>query len=269
MLLALESGWDNPALVESATRLAAQLDAELLGLFVEDINLLRMAGMPFAHEVGLTSAVRRRLHSGEIEHMLRVQAQRAQRLLAASAERLHLRWSFQVVRGEIRASVNQALQGVDLVALVPGPGQVSRGSQASLLEHVWGSVACSLLVLPTVQALARPVAVFYDGTPQSDRALQMAAQLARSDDQAVQLIIAPTSADQSVRLQQQAHQVLQGSGARIQKRLLPIGGPESLALAINETGIATLLMPATPRLVDAGELRRFLGRIRCAVILVR
>jgi single-stranded-DNA-specific exonuclease len=66
IVIALESGIPEPEL-EAAVALARGLDAELLGLFVEDLDLLRFAALPFAHEIGLASAVRRRLDPAALE----------------------------------------------------------------------------------------------------------------------------------------------------------------------------------------------------------
>ena len=41
---------------EAVARLAKEMQAELLGLFIEDTELLRFAALPFAAEVGLAAA---------------------------------------------------------------------------------------------------------------------------------------------------------------------------------------------------------------------
>jgi len=46
ILVALDATEDSLTSLDLATRLAAKLRAELEGLFVEDINLLRMADLP-------------------------------------------------------------------------------------------------------------------------------------------------------------------------------------------------------------------------------
>ena len=48
-------------LIAAAAALAERLPAELLGLFVENVELLHFAGLPFAREVGLASGARRPL----------------------------------------------------------------------------------------------------------------------------------------------------------------------------------------------------------------
>ena len=46
ILVAVDASPHSLAALDAALRLAADLEAEIIGLFVEDINLLRLAGMP-------------------------------------------------------------------------------------------------------------------------------------------------------------------------------------------------------------------------------
>jgi len=73
------------AALEAAAGLASGLGAELAGLFVEDINLMRMAELPFARELGLSSAAVRRVEAIELERTLRLQAERVRTALAAAS----------------------------------------------------------------------------------------------------------------------------------------------------------------------------------------
>jgi len=59
VIVGLEPASRNAAKLEAAARLAARMEAELVGLFVENIDLLHFAGLPFAREVGFASATRR------------------------------------------------------------------------------------------------------------------------------------------------------------------------------------------------------------------
>lgn len=72
------------AALEAAAGLAAALEAELAGLFVEDIDLVRMAQLPFAAELGLASAVLRRIEASDLERAFRLQAERSRERLAAA-----------------------------------------------------------------------------------------------------------------------------------------------------------------------------------------
>lgn len=61
VLIALDANLRSLDALRLAAELAARLEAELLALFVEDVNLIRLAGLPFAREVDRSSAVERQL----------------------------------------------------------------------------------------------------------------------------------------------------------------------------------------------------------------
>jgi hypothetical protein len=99
-------------------RLAGEMRAELLGLFIEDVELLRFASLPFAVEVGFPSAARRTLDVAAVERALRDQAAALRRALAASlGERA---WSLRVARGAPADAVAAALaEGHAPALLIP------------------------------------------------------------------------------------------------------------------------------------------------------
>jgi hypothetical protein len=108
-------GTADSAAMTTAVDLAHSLEAELLGLFVEDVELFNLAALPFAGEVGFPSAVRRTLDVGAMERSLRAQAQRLQRELSARLAGRPVKWTFEVVRGRAVAELRAAVEARDLV----------------------------------------------------------------------------------------------------------------------------------------------------------
>ena len=115
IIIGLEPAPRSRATLEAAARLAAQLEAELVGLFVENINLLHFAALPFAREVGFASASRRALDLEGMERSLRGLAREARQMLAAVAGRVPVRWSFRVARGTAAGELLAAAADADLV----------------------------------------------------------------------------------------------------------------------------------------------------------
>jgi len=105
---------------EAVAHLAKQMQAELLGLFIEDAELLRFAALPFAAEVGLASAARRTLDLAAVERLLRGQAASVREALAASLGGHH--WSFRVARASPADAVAAALAEGYAPSLVIPPG---------------------------------------------------------------------------------------------------------------------------------------------------
>lgn len=75
ILVALDVSQHSLAALEAAVKLAARMQAELLGLFVEDLNLLRVAGLRSARQIRYPSATAEPLDLAAMERDLRVRAE--------------------------------------------------------------------------------------------------------------------------------------------------------------------------------------------------
>ncbi len=101
ILVAIDASPHESAALEAAARLATELRAELHGVFIEDINLLRFAGLPFAREIDSSSGMLRPLDTAAMEQALRTRAEGVRRAFAEAAQRTSLRWSFRISRGDV------------------------------------------------------------------------------------------------------------------------------------------------------------------------
>ena len=127
VIVGLEPASRSAAKLEAAARLAARMEAELVGLFVENIDLLHFAGLPFAREVGFASATRREVGLEAMERSLRALGREAQQTLAAVAGRVPVRWSFRVVRGAAAVETLASAGESDLViANIEEPREAGR-----------------------------------------------------------------------------------------------------------------------------------------------
>ena len=105
------------AVLDAAVALAKKLEVELVGLFVEDADLLHFAALPFAHEVGFPSATRRPLDVAAMERALRARAREAQDMLAFVTQRAPIRWSFKVARVAQSSGADVLVAEADLVVV--------------------------------------------------------------------------------------------------------------------------------------------------------
>lgn len=101
--------------LEVAAARAAELNAELIAVFVEDADLLHLAGLPFAREIGVASATHRAMDAGAMRRSLRALAEEARRSIEAVARRTPLQWSFSVARGALDAELLAAAAEADLI----------------------------------------------------------------------------------------------------------------------------------------------------------
>jgi nucleotide-binding universal stress UspA family protein len=190
IVVALDASRSSFAALEAAAELAAAINAELAGLFVEDENLVRLAGLPQAREFDRISDQPRSMDTGELRRHMARQAGRARRALSQQAETRRVTWSFRTVRGHVTPEVRAAASEADLLVL---------GSRGRSPGSMIGSTARELLrEMPTLLLVAPPtglrhgsVDVLFDGTDKGERALALASDLALSRDRPLRVLIAP------------------------------------------------------------------------------
>ncbi len=183
VLVALDASRESLGALEAAARVAARLHAELAGVFVEDIDLFNLAALPFARTVVFGAIHSRKLDPASVEREWRVQAAAARRALERAAVSSQVPWSFRVARGRVEAELMAAALEADLVALGKAlrPLTRRRGLGSTTRAMVGAAPVAVLLAGAERRGDLDEVAVLYDGSACSRRALAIAAGLARRD----------------------------------------------------------------------------------------
>ena len=98
VIVPLDASSETATAIDTAARLAARWRVQLHGVFIEDEELIDLAGLPFARQVSLGAGIEP-LTRDHVEDHFRAFAERARHELAAAAGRHGVKWSFEVVRG--------------------------------------------------------------------------------------------------------------------------------------------------------------------------
>ena len=267
ILIALDASPHSLSALEAAAELATSLRAELLGLFVEDINLLRLAELPFAREVGHFSGTVRRVSTRHLERQLQTQAGRARQALDAIAGRAQVQWSFQVTRGQIASELQAAALDADLVILGKAgwSGQRCLGSHArTFLAHTRGST----LILQEGVGLGLPVLVLYDGSRATQSALAAGTELMRAREGHLTVFVAADGQPEARRLQAESAEWLRQRGLRASYRWLARADVPRLCHAVRAEGGGMLVLHRDTPLLRGKALQTLLDEMECAVLLV-
>lgn len=182
VLFALDPARQSLVGLESIIDLAARLHAELVAVLIEDINLLRLAELPFAREIDRASAQARALDRAGLAERWRVHASRLQRTLHASARARNVLLSVKVVRGHFLAEALAAAVAQDVLILSTGDGVSQRHGAAP-----------------------KPVWVWYDASAAAERALRTASVLSAGRELALLL---PAEPGRIVELRREAAQIV-------------------------------------------------------------
>jgi predicted phosphoribosyltransferase len=259
IVVALDTGSLSHAAVEAAARLAIGLRAELEALFVEDVNLRRLAELPFARELGNTSAQPRRFDVAELDRAIAVQARQVRRAFEAVAHELPLGWSLEVVRGDLIAVVLERTAAADLLVLGRTRRPVYRGAHgAKVLRRLERRVA------------RHPVVALFDGSAAAARVLEAALALERRARGDVLVAIPASGPEQYAALRGQVDSTLAARGhAPIGCVCLPDAGIATIAETAKRQRAGAVLLPVADIVRAQHEFEGLVDEIACPVVLIR
>ncbi len=254
--VALDASAHGLRVMDLAAGVAALLEAELEGVFVEDTELIRSAGLPFLRELRLATLDESALDAERLQRELRAAARRVREHLEQSARALGLASSFRVWRGDLGAEILAASVDAELFAL----GRIGRFAPLRSRPK-------------RVRIPYRPghlaVGFLFDGGDASVQALITAADLARDRRAAVSVILEPTPAADIDALWAQATEILR----TVRTRALLIdpgsGGTAALARAVISAGIDLLVVDCENPMLATPTLWEHLEAIDCPVLIHR
>lgn len=125
VLALLDASRHSLAALAAAVDLASRRHAELVALYVEDIDLLSCAGFPFSREIGAQTGLSRPLSTTSLEVTLARQLNRIHQALESAVAGRDVRHRLEVSRGQV---VAEALEKA-------GPGDVLVMGKAGMSER--------------------------------------------------------------------------------------------------------------------------------------
>jgi nucleotide-binding universal stress UspA family protein len=268
ILIALDASHHSLAALRAAARLASSLEAELHGLFVEDINLLRVAGLPMARELQFPFAAHAPMNPERMRRQLRAQASQARRALASVCGEEQIEWTFQVVRGGVSSKVLEEAAKADLLCLGrisrpvmqrPGLGSTARAAAKSAQR--------SVLLISHGKEIRPPVVVSYDGSADAGHALVLAARLTQELGGFLSILVPADAPSPSEEIKQQIAHRLDGEKLMIHYRELVGGGVIPLISAVQVEGCGILVLSRT--ILPPDDIGELVDAVDCPVLLVQ
>ena len=178
ILVALDATRAGQSALESAALLAEALQYELVGLFVEDSDLLALANLPFSREVR-RSGVIQEIDPAALQREVEAHAAAARYAVRQAALRRNLRWSFRSVRGDVDAVVTAAAAEVDIVCVSRrGPGRYRRAPMASPARVALERQAPVLVAGQLTDRIDKPVAIIIDQAESGQASVRLSGRIA-------------------------------------------------------------------------------------------
>jgi nucleotide-binding universal stress UspA family protein len=269
IVVALDASPHSLVALEAAANLAARMEAELLGLFVEDVELLRLADSPCAREILFPFATGTPLDRPSMERKLRAQSEQVRRALKETAQRAHIRWSFRTVRGRVTSEVLAAAGEADLLAL--GKVGWSLGRRVRIGSTALGLATSTAPVLLISEQGLPPnsrLLIHYDASPAARRALLAAAQLAKVATSGITVLIATADPQETSVMQNEVDLLLKDRKVQFRYRRINSGDTINLLQALKAEKAGILVLGGRDSLKKFQPLETFLRETELSLLLL-
>lgn len=266
ILVAVDASPHSMAALRAAVELAERFDAELTGVFVEDINLLRLAELPIARQVRVYSSAQT-LDPQHMEQELRAHAKRARQALDQIARPSNLRTSFLVRRGVVSAELMQAALEADLVILGKA-GWSRRRRMGSTTRFLVAQSPSSTLILQQGTSLGIVLGVLFDGSEISRKALFTAVRWMKGTNGFLTVVILADEIEGARFQQTQVSKWLRKRGMTASFRWLVGGAGQMLVSLLKSVNFGGLVLPVGMEALPIPAVNELLDEMNIPVLLV-
>ncbi len=253
ILVALDDACSDHETMEAAAQLAADLHAELQGLYVEDVNVLRMAALPFTEEITAGSGVARPIDAESMERAMQNKAEHVRRLMERTAA-----------------------QRADSLFLLRRPRPRARNARCwPPARPTWccvGSRSHAPAVRPPLGArtrsAVRPIVAVVDATAVSARTLDTAAAVSECQGRGLVVLICDGERDVVGQLAGRVRDELAARGGDVNVPPGPIHTVAALIQSAQVHRAALVLLSRECRLLDEVAMQTLLENLDCSIVLV-
>jgi hypothetical protein len=236
------------------------MSAELVGVFVVDENLLKLAALPCACEVKFGTAKSRNLSPQTVERTFAHMANEARATLERVAVRRDLHWSFSSTRGSVAGRLLESISGESKVYARGKAAQAGVGA---------GFHSVLLLQIGQCGVPHGKAVVILNGRYASTKFLPTALGLAEQacTEETLVLIIADSTFE-ARRQQERVADILDEEGVAAMARcVMPMGLDELLYFLKNEN-CGTLILSGTSELFEKDTFARLVESTEFPIFVV-
>ena len=191
ILVAFDTTQDYQSILELAATLAMHQRAQLSALFVEDINLFHLAGLPFTRQIDRITSSTQPIDELWVTRNLEKQIIQIRHLLANVKMHSSMEVTLKVVRGHYVAEAIAAADKADL-----------------LLLNKRGNRQARTLRKSPKKTFTPPVWVIFDGSQASERALLISAELTKGKTTELNIIVKADSKETASALKKRSRQII-------------------------------------------------------------
>ena len=270
ILVAVDTSTENLRTLEAAADMAALLQAELHGLFIEDPRLFQLEQLSSSRKIDLPQGFASGIEKGSMERELRALANRTREILARASDQRRIDWSFQIVRGQVNTELTTASTPGDLI-IAESSGRTIRSGlrMESTTKRAAKEIERPVLFLQRGPRPTRSVVAVYDESPEAEAVLDAALRMYGGPASLMTILLPVEDREKADQLRQQATDRLAEFGIEPHFRRLSPDSAQWIVRAVEDVHGDILIQSANSPSLHNGDAETLLENIDCPILLLR
>ncbi|MDR4517384.1 MAG: universal stress protein [Nitrosomonas sp.] len=269
ILVALDASTANRNILQAGITLATRFNARLNALFIEDIDLLHLAELPFVREVVYGSSSGRAIDVAGMERSIQTQTARLRKLVEAIAQQNQIEITFDVLRGNVASTLCDASRQADLLVIGKNTQLMEKSHKiGNITRSILSTARCNLVVLQYGGNIERPVVVNFTGSEASQHALSLAIELAHEDHNQL-IVLLPAVEDSKYRqLSETVGESVNDQSLNVSLIRLTSNTAEQILQVIHQFQGRILLLESGSTFLPAAQKQALITQANIPVILL-
>ena len=269
ILVALDASIANRNILQAGITLATRFNARLNALFIEDIDLLHMAELPFVREVVYGSSSGRAVNVAGMERSIQTQTARLRKLVEAIAQQNRIEITFDVLRGNVASTLCDASRQADLLVIGKNTQLMEKSHKiGNITRLILSTARCNLVVLQYGCNIERPVVVSFTGSEASQHALSLAIELAHEDHNQLIVLLPAVDAAAYQQLCETVRESVNDQSLNVSLIRLTSNTAEQILQVIHQFQGRILLLESGSTFLPAAQKQALITQANIPVILL-
>lgn len=270
ILVAVDTSTENLRTLEAAADLAALLQAELRGLFIENPLLLELERHPTTRRINLPHGLGGRVEEGSMQRELQALSRRAREIMMRASEQRHLEWSFETVRGTVRAELESEAAEGDLIVAESTGRTIQRGMRMEpSVKKAVETADRPVLYLQHGPRPTRSIVAVYDESEEAEAVLDVAMRMFGGPVSLMTVLLAAEDRERAEQLREEAEDQLNQAGIPAHFRRVAPDAVEWIGRAVEEVHGDLVIQSANAESIEEDGIEELLDRLGCPVLLMR
>ncbi len=269
ILVALDASPQSIHALETGAKLACALKVRLKGLFVEDIDILKLCESPIAQEIHFFSFRRNPAHRKRLEYQLKIMAEKINKKIADIASKLSIPWDFMVTRGGVASEILSAAEEADLVILGKSGWSKETFHIGSTAQNLIFKGKGNILILGKTPSKGAPIFLFFFNTPLFKKALELSILIKQDQHSPIVIIIPTTDINQGIVIRDSLKKQLKESFKEIFFRIIEVREPSDISVESSILREGWFVIPWDSTIVPETSIKAIISQAKGSILIVK